>query len=164
MRTVLLLLAGAGTGCILIGIAGVALGMSETLFVIFAAIAMALLGLALLFVEQAAVAREEREAGEADVLFVRFADGQRRQIAEAFGVPTSMLMADTDVAPNRIEIPIEGWKERRALETQFEAGHMTRGEFDRRMRQTFAKPDPFSLARDWFARMASAIRLHGRRP
>lgn len=64
MRRSLLWLAAGAASSVTTGFLGVALGFGEGVFFAFATIAMALAGLAILFVEHITVAREEAEEPE----------------------------------------------------------------------------------------------------
>lgn len=69
MRRGLLWLAAGAASSVTTGMLGVALGFGEGVFFAFATIAMALAGLAILFVEHITVAREEAE--EPEIIFLR---------------------------------------------------------------------------------------------
>lgn len=67
VRRVLLWLAAGAVASGATGFVGLGFGMSEGVFFAFATIALALIGLALLMVEQATIDREKREEGEVSI-------------------------------------------------------------------------------------------------
>ncbi|MFN4229819.1 hypothetical protein [Parvibaculum sp.] len=78
MRRGLLWLAAGAASSVTTGMLGVALGFGEGVFFAFATIAMALAGLAILFVEHITVAREEAEEPEIVFRPVRFSSVDRQ--------------------------------------------------------------------------------------